>query len=687
MSIYQYFKRDISWLSFNHRVLIEAKSERLPVYERIKFLSIYSSNLDEYYKVRVSNYHNTLNKNTEGKSSDDVLQILHQINQIVTEHEKEYYQIFNNIILPALEKNNIILHQGEEIEQLHREYIESYFNEEVFPYLQPMIVQKDAIHSFILDGHIYKAIRLQKKGQQKVQGRGDFTYAIMKVPQPQVPRFVELPKHNGKHYIMFIEDVIKENLNIVFPGYDVIDCYSVKISRDADFSIEREDYEDIATKILRKVRNRKLGAVTRFQYDKDMPDFFLKYLCDSYEIGEDDLFPSGRYLNKSDLLKLPNPLGESLERKMPEPLQVPALEGSESVFEVIRKQDLLLHFPYQSFDYLLNFLMQASFDPEIEEIKITQYRVAENSAVINSLISAAQMGKKVTVFVELKARFDEEHNYQSAELMQQAGVKIIYSLPGLKVHAKLAYVRTRSHNPDESIAGFAFLGTGNFNEKTARIYSDMGLLTSNRGILEDVDEVFNVLEGKPHVCQFQHLLVAQFNMVPEIHKLIEQEIENVKSGGEGRIILKMNSVEERQMIDALYRASEAGVKIDLIIRGVCCVVPNQSYSQNITITRIVDAYLEHSRVWYFYNGGNEKVYLTSADFMERNLRRRIEVATPIVSPAVKQQVIDFLNIQLADNQSAVRIDENMNNIFVQNNLPPVRAQEEMHAYLRNAGSD
>src|SRR5690606_11333515 len=321
-------------------------------------------------------------------------------------------------------------------------------------------------------------------------------------------------------------------------------------------------------------------------------------------------------------------------------------------------------------------------DPKVIEIKVTQYRVAENSAVINSLISAAKNGKKVTVFVELKARFDEENNYISSELMQQAGVKIIYSLPGLKVHAKLAYVRKRSNDPDEPIKGYAYLGTGNFNEKTARIYSDKGLLTSNKEFIKDIDEVFRVLEGKPHMHNFKHLLVTQFNMLSEIHRMIEREIENVKKGGIGYIILKMNSLEDKDMIDALYRASEAGVKIDLIIRGICCLVPNQPYSKNISITRIVDAYLEHSRVWYFYNDGNEDVYLTSADWMERNLHRRIETAFPILSDSLKREVIDILNIQLADNQSAVWIDENLQNVFKQNDNPPVRSQQATYEYLK-----
>ena len=387
-------------------------------------------------------------------------------------------------------------------------------------------------------------------------------------------------------------------------------------------------------------------------------------------------------------MKLPNPVGDVLRQELPQPLRVSELELNNSVLRVLRKQDVLLHFPYQSFDYLLRFLLQAAFDPKVLEIKVTQYRVAENSAVINSLISAAKNGKKVTVFVELKARFDEENNFLSSELMQQAGVKIIYSLPGLKVHAKLAYIRKRSNDPTDPIKGYAYLGTGNFNEKTARIYSDKGLLTSNKEIIRDIDEIFRVLEGKPYMHDFTHLLVTQFNMLPSIHQMIEREIENVKQGGDGYIILKMNSLEDRGMINALYRASEAGVKIDLIIRGICCLIPNQPYSRNITLTRIVDAYLEHARVWYFLKGGEEQVYLTSADWMERNLHRRIEVAFPIYKESIKQQIIDILKIQLEDNQSAVWVDEKLNNVskseLASPDDPPVRAQQAIYNYLKKS---
>lgn len=686
---YAYFKRDISWLSFNYRVLLEAKDERLPIYERIKFLSIYSSNLEEFYKIRVSGYHSSLLESIRrDESVEEAMRTIVEINREVTAQEREYDEIFNNMILPELKRNRIVLYQTDQVEPFHRAYVEKYFNEEVFPYLQPMIIMKNDIHSFIQDGRIYQVISLRKKEKKKEANGRRYTYAIMKIPYTKIPRFIELPEFGGNYYIMFIDDVIKANMQSVFPGYEIVDCFSIKISRDADFSLEDEDQKDIAEEILRKVRKRKIGAVTRFQYDKDMPDYFLRYLCEAYEIEEEELLPSGRYLNLSDLANLPNPVGDSLKRQLPQPLRVPELESNTSILRVLRKQDVLLHFPYQSFDYLLRFLMQAAFDPKVVEIKVTQYRVAENSAVINSLISAAKNGKKVTVFVELKARFDEENNYLSSELMQQAGVKIIYSLPGLKVHAKLAYVRKRSNDPDDPIKGYAYLGTGNFNEKTARIYSDKGLLTSNKEIIKDIDEVFRVLEGKPYMHDFKHLLVTQFNMIPGIYKMIDREIEHVQHGGIGQIILKMNSLEDKEMINALYRASETGVQIDLIIRGVCCLVPNQPYSKNIRVTRIVDAYLEHARVWYFLNGGEENIYLTSADWMERNLHRRIEVAFPVYSELLKRQIIDILKIQLEDNQSAVWVDENLNNVFKRElaspDEPPVRAQQAIYDYLKRS---
>lgn len=680
---YNYFKRDISWLSFNYRVLLEAKDKSLPVYERIKFLSIFSSNLEEFYKVRVSGYHSSLVNDIKRESVEEALETLSEINSVVMQHEEEYSRIFEHEILPELKENNITLYQSDEVLPLHRDFVTKYFNEEVFPYLTPMIIQKDYIHSFILDARIYLVINLIPRKKKDIHTYPtDYTYVTMKIPFAKMPRFIELPSHNGMHYIMFIDDVIRANLSSVFPGYNVGECYSIKISRDADFSIESEDYTNLAEKILKKVRKRKIGAVTRFQYDKTMPDYFLKYLCDTYEIEDEELLPSGRYLNLHDLMDLPNPTANKLTVDLPTPLQIPEFEKNSSLLRILRKKDILMHFPYQSFNYLIQFLMQAAFDPKVLEIKVTQYRVAENSAVINSLISAAKNGKKVTVFVELKARFDEEHNYHTAAAMEQAGIKIIYSLKGLKVHAKLAYVRRRSKNTKIPIKGYAYLSTGNFNEKTARIYSDMGLLTSNPNIINEIDALFAILEGKKETHQFNHLLVAQFNMLPILHEMIEREITHAAHGGKGRIILKMNGLQDEEMIKKLYKASSAGVEIDLIIRGICCLVPNQPYSKNITITRIVDSYLEHTRVWYFHNNGNPTYHLSSADWMERNLRRRIETAVPIYCEKHQQQIMDFLTIQLSDNVKACTIDENLNNIFKTNNKPKIRAQRVFYNYLK-----
>ncbi len=682
---YKYFKRDISWLSFNYRVLMEATNDSLPIYERIKFLSIYSSNLEEFYKVRVSGYHSSIMKSIKrDESIEEALNTLIDINTEVVRQEKEYYRIFSNIILPGLERENIILYQTEDVCDVHKPYVEKFFNEEVFPFLQPMIIQKGHINSFIQDNRIYLAIHLERrKNKRNNTGKNiDPTYALMKIPHNQLSRFVKLPKIENKHYIMFIDDIIKANLKSIFPGYEIKECYSIKISRDADFSLDNEDQKDIAERILTKVRKRKIGAVTRFQYDRDMPDYFLKYLREVYEIEDEELLKGFKYLNLADLISLPNPIGERLEQNLPKPLREPEFEKNTSILSVLRKQDVLLHFPYQSFDYLLRFLMQSAFDPKVIEIKVTQYRVAENSAVINSLLSAAKNGKKVTVFVELKARFDEENNYFSSELMQQAGIKIIYSLPGLKVHAKVAYVRKRSNDPEQPIKGYAYLGTGNFNEKTARIYSDKGLLTSNREIIEELDEVFNVLEGNGQRIGFNRLLVAQFNMIPSINRMIDREIDHVTNGKKGRIIIKLNSLEDKEMINSLYRASEAGVEIDLIIRGICCLIPNQSYSKNIKITRIVDSYLEHSRIWYFHNMGESDLYLSSADWMSRNLHRRIEVAFPILDPNIKQEIVDILKIQLADNTSAVWINEKLENLFKTNQEKTIRAQRDTYEYLK-----
>ena len=683
---HKYFKRDISWLSFNYRVLLEAEDETLPIYGRIKFLSIYSSNLEEFYEIRVAEHRGVImKKNFAEESGAEAEETLSEITEEVNRQQREYYRIFSKV-LQELNRQDIYLYQDSRPEPFHEEFVHNFFNEEVFPFLSPVMIQAGDIRTFIRDRRLYLVIRMMKKSKRMAEPDyvPDYYYALMKIPYAKVPRFIELPTHEGKHYIMFIDDIIRANLSSIFPGYVVDSCYSIKISRDADIYLDDEKNGNIVESIRKKVKKRKIGALSRFMYDSNMPTDFLSFICSAFGITTDDLVQGGRYNNLQDLAKLPNPKGKELEQPIPSPMRVPFLDEMGSVFRAVKKRDILLHFPYQSFDYLIRFLMEAAFDPKVDEIKITQYRVAENSAVINTLISAAQNGKKVTVFVELKARFDEENNMSTAEKMEQAGIRIIYSIPGLKVHAKVAVILRKDTEDGSKRRDFAYLSTGNFNEKTARVYSDMALLTSNAELIIDINKVFAVLEGKLAEPTFRHLLVARFNMVPELIRMIHREIEHVKAGRKGRIVLKMNGLHDQNMIDELYNASENGVEIDLIVRGICCLVPNQPYSANIRVTRIVDMFLEHSRIWYFYNDGKEDVYLTSADWMRRNLNRRIETAFPILVPEIKQEVIDILKIQMRDNVKACLIDEQLHNNFKHNEEPvKVRSQLAIYEYLKN----
>ena len=664
--VYQYFKRDISWLSFNYRVLMEAEDDTLPIYERIKFLSIYSSNMEEFYEIRVAEHRGVImKKNYTDESSEEAEATLAAITNEVNWQQKEYHRVFHHVILPELERQGIHLYQDSRPEPFHEEFVRNFFNEEVFPFLAPVVIQKDDIRTFIRDRRLYLVIRMKKKKTEQEEKTAEspaFQYVLMKIPFSKVPRFIELPKHEGKSYIMFIDDIIRANLSSVFIGYEIDSCYNIKISRDADIYLEDETSSTIVENIRKKLKKRKIGALSRFMYDMDMPKDFLDFLCQAFSISQEDLVMGGRYNNLQDLIKLPNPGSKELEWKSPSPMRVPYLDEMGSMIRAVKKQDVFLHFPYESFDYLIRLLMEAAFDPKVDEIKITQYRVAENSAVINTLISAAQNGKKVTVFVELKARFDEENNMSSSEKMKQAGIQIIYSIPGLKVHAKVAVILRKDDGNGRKRKDIAYLSTGNFNEKTARVYSDMALLTSNPAIVQDINKVFAILEGKLESPTFTHLLVARFNMVPELDRMIEREIEHVRAGRKGRIILKMNGLHDTHMINSLYRASECGVEIDLIVRGICCLIPNRPYSRNIRITRIVDMFLEHSRVWYFYNDGEEEVYLASADWMRRNLNRRIETAFPILDASIRQMIIDILHIQLKDNVKACWIDEKLQNV-------------------------
>lgn len=681
---YKYFKRDISWLSFNYRVLLEADDDRLPLYERINFISIYSSNLEEFYKVRVADHKaiaSGIARNDE-ETMQSAVELLHEISEEVNRQLEDRVRIYEHKILPELQKNHIIFYQSRNVEHFHRQFVRDFFREEIFPFLQPVPVSKDKVVSFLRDNRLYLAVRVYKRDTPK-DDPGYVQYFVMKTPYSKVPRFIELPKHEDNYYLMFIEDIIKSNLDIIFPGY-IVDCsYCIKISRDADILIDDNDSQtDIVEKVKKKVKKRKIGAVSRFVYDRHMPDDFLNFLIDAFNINLHEIVPGDKHLNLEDLRALPNPNKSIDWSEKPAPMKFAYLDNKGSIFRYVSKKDLMIHYPYHSFEHLIHFLYEAVHHPSTKEIMVTQYRVAENSAVINTLIAAAQNGKKVTVFVELKARFDEENNLATAEMMKAAGINIIYSIPGLKVHAKVALVLRRNEK-DEPIRSYAYISTGNFNEKTAKIYADVSLFTSNKVIVNDLHNLFLTLQGKENP-DFKRLLVARFNLIPQLEKLIKNEIALVKEGKEGRIILKMNALQDPAMIDKLYEASQQGVKIDLIVRGICCLIPGQPYSRNIRVTRIVDSFLEHARVWYFGNGGNPKVFLGSPDWMKRNLYRRIEAVVPILDPDLRQEIIDMLDIQLNDNQKACFVDDKLRNVFKKKpSAPPVRSQYTFYEYLKN----
>lgn len=653
--MYSYFNRDISWLSFNYRVLLESEDLTLPVYERLKFLSIHASNLEEFYKIRVAEHRSViLQKIHSEENPEDAEQILEDIKQEVTRQQREFFRIFSDEILPELARNKIVLYMNARIKPEHREFIKDYFMEEIFPFLQPVMLLKDDVRVFIRDNRLYQVAQLRKKDTGKV------FYALNKIPYAKVPRFVELPSIDDTFYYMFAEDVISANLSEIFTGYTVEGTYNIKISRDADIFIDDNTGKNLVQAIKEKIKKRKVGDVSRFVYDRQMPPECLRYLSEMFGILPEDLILDYAHLNMEDLVKLPNPAGHKLSAPPQSPLRIPELDKADWLFPVIRKKDIFIHYPYHTFDYFIRFLMEASISPDVDEIMVTQYRVAQDSEIITNLINAAKNGKKVTVFVELKARFDEENNLFTSEMMKNAGIKIIYSLPGLKVHAKVALVIERAGKKRQS---YAYLSTGNFNEKTARLYSDMAILTSSKMLTGEIIRLFEVLETQNRNVTFDKLWVAQFNLIPNLQRMIRQETEAAAAGKKARIILKMNGLQDTVMIDELYKAAEAGVKIDLIVRGICCLKPNQPYSRNIRITRLVDMYLEHSRIWYFYNGGKEDLYLTSADWMKRNLYRRIETAFPVLDKKIKTTVLAILNIQLNDNVKACRIDENLNNIF------------------------
>ncbi len=683
---FTFLNRDLSWLSFNHRVLLEAADGSVPLYSRIQFLSIFSSNLDEFFRVRMpSIYAFTSIKAKKTSLRDEYPQdLVAEVKTMVHKQLEEYGQILTKNILPELEENGIHLYYGDGIMEEHKEAVRDFFSSRVLSFLQPIILKtENQPNVFLENNYLYFIIHLES-----LTDPGLPVYALLNIPSDQLPRFSELQKIDDKSYLLFLDDVIRENLSEVFPGYKVHEAYNVKITRDAELNIEDEFAGDIADKIEKQLVKRDVGTATRFLFDGRMPQQIRDFVLNYFSLYEEEMVEGGRYHNLKDLGSLPNPTGKKLVYENWPAVPHPAFSYQHSIFKIIGEGERLLHLPYHSYNYILRFFNEAAIDPAVKEIYVTLYRVAANSHIVNALISAAKNGKKVTVFVELKARFDEANNLRWSKKMKEAGVKIINSIPGLKVHAKIALVRRAEEN---EMNYYSLLATGNFNETTGRFYTDHVFFTSKKEFSIELQQLFLYLQSRLQPQEFgkitfKHLLVSQFNMIKRFGKMIDREIENAKNGLPAQIIIKVNNLQERGMIEKLYAASNAQVKVDLLVRSICCAAPGiAAQSEHIVIRRIVDRYLEHARIFFFHNNGEPRVFMGSADWMSRNLHSRIEVVFPVYDQNLRDELIQILRLQLEDTRKAVFVEADYSNerIFSAAATAPIAAQEATYEYVKN----
>lgn len=673
--------RDISWLSFNYRVLQEAKDPAVPLFERIKFLAIYSSNLDEFFRVRMANHRNLLRvgKKTKKQLDYNPKELVREIHSIVNKQQEEFSRIFEKQIIPELKRHRIFLKRRLDLNEQQRQFVETYFREHMLPFVQPVLLVRNKVRPFLNNAQLYLSILMQ----DLEGGQPENAYALVKIPSDHLPRFIELPAPAGQHHLIMLDDIVRHSVSWMFPGYHILDTFSIKLTRDAELYIDDEFSGDLIQKIRESLVKRHVGPASRFVYDRDMPAAFLSFLTNVFELDHYDTLREGRYHNNFDFFRFPDFGLSQLKNPALPPLIYPPLEQTDHYFGAIAERDHLIHFPYQHYDAVVRFFEEAARDPAVTHIKIVQYRVAKKSRIMQALIDAVKAGKQVTTFIEVKARFDEEANLRWGEKLEQAGVNVFYSLPGLKVHAKLALVRRVEQGTAKL---YTYLSTGNFHEDTAKVYSDFGLFTANSAIVNEVARVFTYLETmKLHEEEpFKHLLVGQFNLRSGLEALIDREIEEAKAGRKAFIRLKMNSLEDVTMIEKLYEASQAGVSVQLIIRGICCLIPGvPGYSENIEVISIVDRFLEHSRVFWFCHGGEDLLFLSSADWMVRNLSYRIETAFPIYDPAIKAQIQEYLLIQLADNTKARIIDSHSSNTYKKTSSAlAIRSQLETYFLIK-----
>ena len=678
MAKYSFFNRDLSWLSFNERVLREAANTHVPLLERISFLSIYSSNLDEFYRVRVPALmalHKLYKKdNIEEDQKKEYADVISEVRNTINKQLEEYGRILTEAVLPELRKEGIHLLYNEPLPEAVCSIASTYFYAEVLAFLQPVHIKSG--HSFFPENNkLYLAVLAQTKG-------GEEQVIIVNIPSDKLPRFHTVETEREVH-ILFLDDIIKTFIPDIFPSLIIKGTYSFKITRDAEMELEDEYSGDIADKIEKQVQKRDLGLATRFLYDPKLPLKWAENIIVSSGVGNAIIVEGGVYHNLKDFSSLPVKRRDLLYAKLPviEPM---SCRDKELLLEQLIKKDILIHTPYQSYNTVLRFFNEAAIDESVAEISVTLYRVARDSRIVNALISAARNGKKVTVFVELKARFDEVNNLKWSKRMKEAGIRLIYSIPGLKVHAKVALVK-------KVVGGVtSYLGlmaTGNLNESTARFYTDHVLLTSNQVLMNELEQLFQFLGKRERPTKntsltFQHLLVAQFNLQARFIELIDREIEHAQAGKPASIIIKLNNLEERVLIRKLYEASKAGVVVRLIVRTICCLIPGvQGMSENISIKRIVDRYLEHGRIFSFHNDGKNEVYMGSADWMNRNIYRRIEVCFPVYNEELKAEMLDLLDIQWRDSIQAVWINDSLQNVSIPPSEEPVQSQLAIHHYL------
>ncbi len=677
--------RDLSWLSFNHRVLQEAQDPRVPLYERIKFLAIYSSNADEFFRVRVAAARALLNlkKKTAKKLGFEPAKLLKRIRKVVERQQEEFGETFRNGIKKELKKHHVMLVRDDELTRTQRAWVLKYFQDTVEAHIAPVFLSQDKDPPFLRNRALYLAVRLKRRPSSPGEQLDGYQYAIVEIPSQKVARFVTIPSSNANTFVMFLDDVIRVGLPEVFPNHILDGTYAIKLTRDAELYIDDEYSGNLVDKVRKALSKRDTGIPARFLFDLEMPKKFRQLLTEILAIQEDDCVVGGRYHNFNDLFTFPNPLAPKLLDPPMKPLVRHGMGPRNPIMGEITKRDLLLHYPYHGYEPVIRFVKEAAENPRVTSIRITLYRVARQSGILDALMLALAKGKSVTAFIEVKARFDEESNLKWAEELEKAGATVLYSFPGWKVHAKLCLVSLKGRKLPRR---YAYLSTGNFNEKTATLYTDHGLFTSDRKITEEVARVFSILSRKETKPKFKYLLVAPFTMRKKFGRLMNEEIRQARAGKKASIVAKMNSLEDPWMIAKLYKASEAGVEISLIVRGICCLLPGiKGLSSNIKAISIVDRFLEHSRIYYFHHGGKKLLYLASADWMSRNLSRRIEVAFPIKDPDLHSEITEILRIQRDDNTKARVINKSQDNSYRVAPGEKLRSQEATYQYLRNRG--